>query len=143
MHVDTNSLKLRVDWKFLGMGVVKYGQSGHVTLKFSTWLYLKNEQMDWTDFLHVHARSEKLIATSVIFGMAWSFSSWNPKIYWILRMSLWNLLIFVCRLWCNNIWLDWHHTLYLCLFNVFVESLAVALSCLFGHFLRIRSLSFF
>ena len=33
---------------------------------------------------------------------AWSFSSWDPKICCILRMSLWIELVFACRLWCNN-----------------------------------------
>ena len=36
------------------------------------WLYLKNELMKLTDFLHVAANSGKQKVISVIFGWAWS-----------------------------------------------------------------------
>ena len=54
--------------------------------------YLKNEQMEWTDFFHAFANSEKLKVVSMIFGWvlskwAWLFSSQDPKICCISRMG--------------------------------------------------------
>ena len=40
------------------------GQTGHGTLK----LYLKNELMEWTKFLHAGGNSGKLKVTSIVFG---------------------------------------------------------------------------
>ena len=36
------------------------------------WLYLKNELMKWTDFLHDDANSGKQKVISMIFEWAWS-----------------------------------------------------------------------
>ena len=55
----------------LEVGMVKncYGQPGHRTLKLT---YLKNEQMEQTDFLHVVTKLGKLKVDSMIFGWMWS-----------------------------------------------------------------------
>ena len=36
------------------------------------WLYLKNELMEWTDFLYADANSRKLKVISIIFWWVWS-----------------------------------------------------------------------
>ena len=36
------------------------------------WLYLKNEQIEWTGFLHVAANSGKLKGDLMIFEWVWS-----------------------------------------------------------------------
>ena len=59
--------------------------------------------MNWWNkhFLHAGTNSGKLKVDSMIFGWTWSkmatafFSSWDPKIYCILRMILWIELIFL------------------------------------------------
>ena len=38
--------------------------------KLQNWLYLKNEQMELTDFWHAGAYSHKLIGDETIFGWA-------------------------------------------------------------------------
>ena len=47
------------------------GMASRVT-GFWNWLYLKNEQMEWTDILHADGNPGKLKVNSVIFGWAWS-----------------------------------------------------------------------
>ena len=47
----------------------KCGQSGHGTLKLT---YLKSKLIEWTDFVHADANSEKLKVDSMIFGWMWS-----------------------------------------------------------------------
>ena len=85
------------------------------------------KQIEWTDFLHGGANS------GMNFGWARSkmgrlFSSWDHNICCILRMSLWIELIFWYWLWCNNFWLEQHHTLYI--FDFHCQSTAVLLA---GH----------
>ena len=65
--------------------MVRNGQSGHGTLKLAVsqdWI----DRMNW--FLYGGANSGKQKVISVILGghgqkWAWSFSSWDPKIWWI------------------------------------------------------------
>ena len=71
--------------KFFWMGMVKNGcgLSRHVTQK-------------WTDGIKsfFHAGTIRLFLG--VLGQKWSllFSSWDPKIYYTLRISLWTELIF-------------------------------------------------
>ena len=77
-----------------------HGQSGHRTLK----LTVSQEWIDEiTNFLHDGANSGKLKLISMILGglgqkWAWLFSSWDPKIYCIVRVSLWIELGVFCML---------------------------------------------
>ena len=54
---------------------------------------------DWidggTEFLRTDANSRKLKVISLIFGWAWLFSSYDPKICCIMRMNLLIELIFL------------------------------------------------
>ena len=62
LHVDTN-LKRKFLLIFLGVGMAKNwcGQSGQ-------WrMYLKNELLEYADFLHDAANSGKLKVASIIF----------------------------------------------------------------------------
>ena len=60
----------------------------YLTLSDSIWLYLKNELIEWTDFLHAGANSGKLKVITQIFGWAW------PKMEMaIYFMRPYNLLI--------------------------------------------------
>ena len=95
LYVDTNSHKLKeVDQNILGwVWSEMSGRSGHWTLK----LCLKNELMEWTDFLHTGGNSWKLKVILMIFEWVWSktdlaiFSTWHSK---ICVMSLWIELSF-------------------------------------------------
>ena len=69
LHVHTNSQKLRVDQQFLGWAWSEMGLANLVS-KLQNWLYLKNEQMELTDFWHAGAYSHKLIGDGTIFGWA-------------------------------------------------------------------------
>ena len=98
MHVDTDSHKLKVDKKFIGLTWSKNGcgQSGHKTLKltvsqkwtdginwfFGSWYKLKKAKSWLNDFKGGHGQE-----------LQWSFSSWDPKICCILRMNSWIELI--------------------------------------------------
>ena len=100
LHVDTNSHELKVDWKFLGVGMVKDG-------------YIKNELMEWTVFLHAGANSGKLKLISIVFE--WMLS----KLGWICWMSLWIEVTF-CMLTVTHklsVRQDQHCTLYLWFLN--------------------------
>ena len=44
----------------------------YLKLTLKNRLYLKNEQMEWTDFLHDVTNSRKLKVDSMIFGCVWS-----------------------------------------------------------------------
>ena len=74
--------------------------------------------MEWTDFLLTGAKSGKLKVISMTFGWTeyklyvWPFSSWDPKICFILRMSLWIEWFSASSLWCSNFRLDQRRTLY-------------------------------
>ena len=61
LHAGTNSWKLKDDWKFWGVGIVKNGsgQSGDRTLKLTV---SKEWTIGITDFLHVGTDSQKLKA---------------------------------------------------------------------------------
>ena len=45
--------------------------ASHV-VRLENWLYLKNEQMEWTDFLHVDTDSQKFKTAQKCIGWAWS-----------------------------------------------------------------------
>ena len=59
MHVDTYSQKLKVDEKFFEWTWSKMGVVSLIT-GLENRLYLKNEQMKETDFLHTGSNSGKL-----------------------------------------------------------------------------------
>ena len=59
MNVDTNSQKLKVDSKPFWLGIVKMCVANLVSGLWN-WLYLQNEQMELTNFLHAGTNSHKL-----------------------------------------------------------------------------------
>ena len=50
-HVDTNSQKLKANWKFFGWACSKIDVANLVSGIWN-WLYLKSEEMELTNFLH-------------------------------------------------------------------------------------------
>ena len=80
MHIETNSLKLKVDWEFFWIGIVKNGVNfEHIFTPCSSVFIVNFEKVNtaWaqegihglTDFLHVDTNSRKLKVTSMIFGV--------------------------------------------------------------------------
>ena len=71
MHVDTNLHKLKVEQNIFGWAWPEMGVASLIT-GLQNWLYLKNELIKLTDFLHGGANSGKQKVVSMIFGWAWS-----------------------------------------------------------------------
>ena len=65
LHAGKNSQKLKGDWKFFWLSLVKNGCG-------ENWLYLRNEQMELTEFLCVDTDSQILKVDQFFFGWAWS-----------------------------------------------------------------------
>ena len=102
LHVDTDSQKLKADQKCIGWAWSKMGVtslfSGHRTQKltlsqkwtdeinwfFACWYKFKKAKSWFNDFW-----------VGLVKKRQWPFSSWYPKICCILRMNLWNELIFL------------------------------------------------
>ena len=55
--------------------------------------YLKNEQMEWNDFLHADTDSQKLKADQKFAGLAWSEMG-DRKLTVSQKRNRWNRLIF-------------------------------------------------
>ena len=64
-----NNISRTNQWNQVGMVKNGFGQSGHRTLKLT--VYLRNEKMEWTDFLHAGANSGKLKVDPMILGRVW------------------------------------------------------------------------
>ena len=66
-------------------------------LELKIWLYLNNEQMEWTNILHAGANWGKLKVDSIIFGWVWSkmvVACQFRRPWCILRINIWIELIF-------------------------------------------------
>ena len=103
--------------KNFGVGMVRNGcgQSGHGTLKltvsqegidgmnwfFAYWCKVRKAKSEFNDFW-----------VNRVQLYVWPFSSWDLKICFILRMSLWIEWFSASSLWCSNFRLDQHRTLY-------------------------------
>ena len=71
LHFDTNSQKLKVDWKVFD-GAWSKMSVANVVSGLQNWLYLKKEEMELTDFLHAGTISQKLKGDWKCLGWTWS-----------------------------------------------------------------------
>ena len=91
-------------------------QSGHGTLKL-------NVSQDWIDEMNWYFacwwKSGKAKSYFNDFWVDVVKNRHGHLVQELLKFAEWVIeLIFVCWMWCNNVWLDQHRTLYIWLLNV-------------------------
>ena len=97
-------LKIKSLFNIFFVGMVKNG-FGHSRQVTQNWLYLKDDLMRWTDFVHVDANAGKLKITFMIFGWCgqkWVYAGsqeWTYELSWIFERQ-WFFE------WCSNFWFD-------------------------------------
>ena len=78
LHVDANSEKLKVDWKFFDWACSMMGVANQFPGLWK-WLYLKNEHMELPDYLLAGTNSHKLKCDWKFWGehvQKWVWSVW-------------------------------------------------------------------
>ena len=70
-----NSQKLKVDQKFYGWASSKKGEA-NLVCGSSNWLYLKNEKVELTDFLHASKNSHILKDNWKFLVLTWEWQVW-------------------------------------------------------------------